>query len=438
VTTTPPATPTPRRHWLHFSPRTMMVLVIGYGFGVASLSRASRSRRGLSPQLRRSPTGAHDSQPAGDPALASLSSETLVERLVEESSEGIGSHSTAWFGGFIAINETPRFHGGVLGAAKPKVSPVMRELVRRGVAALLVLIRHLTDARPTKLTVGEGFMGRSFRDEYSPRYVDPNRQPHGVNHRKDLERFDRYTLKVGDLCYVVVGQIVNRGLRAVRYQPSLCLVVNSPIETPALADAVKADWDGLTAEEHQRSLYEDALDLANPWAAQIALPRLLYYYPGSGKSLALRMLDRPFYDAKLVDDFFIELVDIREESRWEGRLSSSGRRTAKLTTAAFSRSLSGLRLFPKSQSSEDRERSRQVADKLLGEFFPWFAPRQPPFLEAVDFDDQQRLIEALAAFPRQFLIGRFLGCSDVVSRSAPPRRRRRSTKGTWCSFARSD
>jgi len=41
-----------------------------------------------------------------------------------------------------------------------------------------------------------------------------------------------YTVKVGDVCYAIIGQIVNRSLMAVRYQPSAGLVINSPIEMP--------------------------------------------------------------------------------------------------------------------------------------------------------------------------------------------------------------
>jgi hypothetical protein len=170
-------------------------------------------------------------------ALDSVTTEDLITKLQEESNQGIGTHTTAWAEGFMAIDEEPKFRGGILGSAKPVLSPVMRELVRRGTIVLPMLIEHLSDARPTKLIVGDA-IGKWFADEYDSRYRDPAKQPTGVNSpSKDTEmnpakHFDRYTVKVGDLCFVAAGQIVNRGLNAVRYQPTMCLVVNSPVQTP--------------------------------------------------------------------------------------------------------------------------------------------------------------------------------------------------------------
>ena len=133
-----------------------------------------------------------------DRPLAGVATERLIDRLVHESAEGIGSNTMSWAEGFMAIDEEPRFAGGILGTKKPRVSPIMRELVRRGVAALPSLIKHLTDARPTKLVVGRGFMGKWFGDEYDCR--DPKKRPTGVNRtlRVDHEHeFNLHALKVG-------------------------------------------------------------------------------------------------------------------------------------------------------------------------------------------------------------------------------------------------
>jgi hypothetical protein len=73
-----------------------------------------------------------------------------------------------------------------------------------------------------------------------------------VRDSKPVEKsFDgRYTVKVGDVCYVLIGQIVNRQLVAVRYQPTAGLIVNSPIEVPPLAEKVKNDWGALHSLPH--------------------------------------------------------------------------------------------------------------------------------------------------------------------------------------------
>jgi hypothetical protein len=225
-----------------------------------------------------------------DPArLESYSAMELIDGLQDEASEGLGTHSTAWADGFLASDEEPKFRGGVLGSAKPAVSPVMRELVRRGVAVLPDLLEHLEDARPTKLVVKLpfGFGGMWHSDEYEYRFADEARHPVGVNSREGPDEMrmtnGQYPVRVGDLCYVVVGQIVNRRLNVVRYQPSGCNVINSPVETPSLAAAVRADWGKLNAEQHERSLIEDA-EYKGPfadYALAAALARLRFYYPAT-------------------------------------------------------------------------------------------------------------------------------------------------------------
>lgn len=241
----------------------------------------------------------------------------LIDSLNKVSEEGIGTHSTAWASGFIAVDEEPRFEGGMLGSRKPVVNPVMRSLVQMGVSALPDLLNHLSDARKTSLVIevpdrgGIRFGATWHSDEYHPRYGDTERQPSGVNTKKE-ERVDKHVVRIGDLCYVAIGQIVNRNLCAVRHQPSACMVINSPVATPALADAVRKDWSGLTKQQHRESLVADATD-QSPRAATTALTRLHYYYPKTFEPLVLKLL------ANLTDvgdqkDFINGLRTIRSDS----------------------------------------------------------------------------------------------------------------------------
>jgi len=155
--------------------------------------------------------------------LARYSVEELIDGLQDEASEGLGTHSTAWADGFLASDEEPTFRGGVLGSAKPNASPVMRELVRRGVAALPTLMDHLVDRRATRLVIKlpfGGFGGMWHGDEYESRYADESKQPPGVNKGDERTVGREYRVRVGDLCYVAIGQIVNRRMNVVRYQPA--------------------------------------------------------------------------------------------------------------------------------------------------------------------------------------------------------------------------
>jgi hypothetical protein len=240
--------------------------------------------------------GESPARPADTPEVLAL-----IDRLQEVGDQGAGTHTTALAEGFIATDEELRFGGGVLGSPRPVVHPALRDLVRLGVAALPDLLDHLSDSRETRLVVGgkKVFGANWFSTEYHARYRDPGRRPAGVDQSSDQDREkqfqDEYTLRVGDLCFVAVGQIVNRGLRAVRYQPTACLVVNSPVKTPALAAAARQDWTGLTPEQHRQSLVEDLVD-DYPHAEPEALKRLLFYYPEEGMPVALRLLSRPLSD----------------------------------------------------------------------------------------------------------------------------------------------
>jgi hypothetical protein len=200
-------------------------------------------------------------------------------------SQAPGLHGTALVVGFIAEDKPPQFGGGVLGSPAPKTPPQMRELARRGPTVLPQLIGHLNDKRPTKLTIGkEFFMFRYFSDEYDPKI---RLKKEKFDPRENLEKnFEGgYTVKIGDVCYALIGQIVNRSLSPVRYQPSAGLVINSPIEAPALIERVTKDWGGLDVAAHKAFLIADAESGDQVWAFGSALVRLRFYYPDDYKRL---------------------------------------------------------------------------------------------------------------------------------------------------------
>jgi len=231
----------------------------------------------------------------------------LIDDLTQIDSQSPGINSAAIYEGFLAQNSPGPFKGGVLGIAPPKVPPQMSELVRRGPLALPELIKHLDDTRPTKLEVGnkpsgkqvgvDVFMFMYFSDEYDPRV------PHWFSEedwksgpQPMAKAFEgRYTVKVGDVCYVLIGQIVNRRLLAVRYQPSAGLVVNSPIEAPVLIEKVRNDWGNTDADILRKSLLEDVHATNHPkrisraeYTERLvnpALARLRLFFPEAYNSL---------------------------------------------------------------------------------------------------------------------------------------------------------
>lgn len=231
----------------------------------------------------------------------------LIDDLTQIDSQAPGIDSAALYEGFIADNGPGSFVVGVLGVAPPEVPPQMRELVRRGPIALSELVKHLDDRRPTKVAVGnddsptsshqvgvDTFMFSYFSDEYDPR---SRHLFHKKASRRGVEPFSKnfkgkYTVKVGDVCFVLVGQIVNRRLIAVRYQPSGGLVVNSPIEAPELAEKVRNDWGRADAKTLEASLLADLHRTAyrnrtsqDEYTTGV-LKRLRLYFPHTYNALA--------------------------------------------------------------------------------------------------------------------------------------------------------
>jgi hypothetical protein len=234
---------------------------------------------------------------AAEQRYSNEATEQLIDDLTQIDSQSLGIDGAAMYGGFLADNAPPSFEEGVLGVVPPSVPPQMRELVRRGPSALPELIKHVGDARATKLKVGNDDSGNSLRrvgvnffmfsyfsDEYDPRLP---RHAHKNASRDGLRPMEKdfhgqYTVKIGDVCYVLIGQIVNRRLLAVRYQPSAGLVINSPIEVPALAERVRQDWGNSDAETIKASLLSD---IREGTYVNGALERLRLYFPDTYNAL---------------------------------------------------------------------------------------------------------------------------------------------------------
>jgi len=227
----------------------------------------------------------------------------LIDDLTQIDSSAPGIDSAAVYSGFLANERSISFQVGVLGVPPPKLPPQMRELVRRGPLALPELIKHLDDRRPTKFEVGnkddghshqvgvDAFWWTDFSDEYDPRSRRPSNEKMETKMPMMKEFQGRYTVKVADVCYTLIGQIVNRRLLAVRYQPSAGLMVNSPIEVPALAEEVRNDWGKADAEELRASLLADlrATSQSETYYTQrfnnSALERLRLYFPDTYNGL---------------------------------------------------------------------------------------------------------------------------------------------------------
>lgn len=254
-----------------------------------------------------------------DPTLERLTDEQLIARLCNKMDRGIDAQPATQVDGFLPLNAPSNPFSSVPPPAK---SPVMIEIVRRGAPIIPALLAHLSDSRVTGLVLDpsrlhlNGFSGR-FTNTYDYRFHEDGPQPAGVNSKEAALARGAwpYAVRVGDLCFVALGQIVNRRLyvagpdfgNGIIYAGVFSLDVNSPVESPSLAAAARADWGGITSADFAAWLKRDALSdrrssaprrtQGGGWLPGIkplgALVRLLFYYPDIGIQAADTLLHRP-------------------------------------------------------------------------------------------------------------------------------------------------
>ncbi len=245
--------------------------------------------------------------------------EVLINRLTEVSELGYG-YSTLFSGSqFLPQADADEVHTLVLGSQRPTKSSTIEAIVRQGVIAVPSLLKHLDDDRKTQIEPVKGMMWMSFADEYDFNQRVRKQSPEGVNRDTFGEKQpSTHQITVGDLCYVALGQILNRRLSATRYQPSGGLVVSSPTYSKRLCAVVREDWQGLTEEKHRQSLIHDFLTPDNEDRRIGAYRRLAFYYPKSVEPLVLKQLSVPTSDVFEVDRFVREQL-YPEKSKIEGK-----------------------------------------------------------------------------------------------------------------------
>ncbi len=194
----------------------------------------------------------------------------------------------------------------------------MKELIGLGPDALPFLLEALDDKRPTKLIIRHhgdfgavrfghmGFSNELYVNPLNPReaavYKAGQRAPIG----KDPG--GSYTVKIGDVCFVAVGQIVGRSYEAIRYQPTSIVVINSPVEDPKLCGDVRSIWNSTSPrkilfETLLRDFVTEGEANENSMAAWLAgsdfqcgaALRLLYYFDKEAAPLVAGRLDKLDY-----------------------------------------------------------------------------------------------------------------------------------------------
>ena len=229
-----------------------------------------------------------------------IETEVLINELPETSEIGYG-YSTMFSGSqFLPYSDSDEVHTLVLGSQAPTKSSMLDKIVRQGITAVPLLLKHLDDDRNTKIPPLKGMMWMSFADEYDFNRRTRKEPPKGVNRDTFGEsQPSSHTLTVGDLCFVALGQILNRGFNATRYQPTGGLIVNSPTYSKKLCSVVREDWQDFTEQKHRELLAQDFLTPDNEYRRIGAYRCLAFYYPNDVElleSLVMKQLSIPTFD----------------------------------------------------------------------------------------------------------------------------------------------
>jgi ankyrin repeat protein len=318
-------------------------------------------------------------------APPALSTRELIDRLQLVRESDYGYIPTVNGRIFLPLDREGTFEGGMLFQPPPVPSQTMRELVRRGVAAVPLLVTHLTDARPTRLIIRGGFGAFMIEGKGFSRW-DAIHHPLG-----DSDQPASYTLTVGDLCYVALGQIVNRYHTVVSYIPSGNVFVAPVAARPEEVAKLRREWGRLTPALHKASLLRDARRALEEREQISACKRLAYYYPDALEQLALQLLAIPTWNDEGVSEFIEEQLDTAKDAkerrqRFNAFVAKHGKPGREVL----------LRLLFYNLKEEEQSDERNAARRLLVELFG-YGPKvrvadRPDFMNAIGPYEKARLI----------------------------------------------
>jgi len=269
----------------------------------------SRAQAREAPQWRVLPFEMPDIAPLQADAVTERKVEILIASLAEIDKPDIGFSPTLSGADFPPVAGAARRGCQLITQHVIERKDAVTRLVRLGPAALPALLKHLGDATPTKLTMthrsGIGGMWYSSELPTNAALEEETRLrddaglrtgPQDLSSHSD-DYTDTHVVTVGDVCFVIVGMITNRAYETVRYQPSSCIVVNSPIREPRLGAAVRKMWSSGDARRELYSRLMRDFHTRGRGSGRIqagAAMRLLYYFPKETARLVaerLRKLD---------------------------------------------------------------------------------------------------------------------------------------------------
>ncbi|HUE74698.1 MAG TPA: hypothetical protein VMP01_27770 [Pirellulaceae bacterium] len=269
---------------------------------------------------------------------------------------------------FVPVGEFGTF--GDWTGKRVEASEPVRKLVEIGPDALPYLLKALDDDTPTDIVIQavktEGAIagGMAFDEAMYGNPANPteafvlrlNRFPYSASIRPKDERFsvapemESYRIKVGDVCFIVLGQIVSRQYDCLDspHVKSSAKLVCSPVHRKALRKQLASIWksqhprqkvlESLIVDFSTRGVLQmnslDYWDIGNDFQIE-ATKRLLYYYPDVAVPLLvdriknLQTSDDNFDDCiknGLRSDNFVDAIAWSKNGEIKSALADLGRR----------------------------------------------------------------------------------------------------------------
>ena len=205
------------------------------------------------------------------------------------------------------VNELAGIHGDVIGEFPEYRHPELSRIVMRGVDTIPNLIASLDNTRLTGIRIAtradkaiEGHQPTAVSIEFGRSYdpklaVIPIELECGHINR-GAQSVDEYTVTVGDICFFLIGEIVNRNNDPISMSNGQRVSVRSPSRCDAFSSATRREWQFLDSASHKASLVRD---LNCPWRLEGALVRLWFFYREETEPIIVNMLRRPIYDERL-------------------------------------------------------------------------------------------------------------------------------------------
>lgn len=344
------------------------------------------------------------SRPAAK-AIGDYTTDELIDRFIDITNEQFSVRTN-----IIAGDPLPP---GLLRQQQPALAPAkaQEELLRRGVAAMPQLLAHLDDARKTKSVIKGMFSGITYSAEYDWNQRSEKMRPIGVvaNAFSHLEQRglkivgqpegNEYAVTVGDLCFNLIGDIVNRGYQCVRYQPTAIIIVNSPVLCPNLCKAVRAQWNGVTAARHRASLESDVVTPDRPGRDQSGIARLLRYYPDAAPAAVRKSLSGPVYNFDGISDLVSKLYATADPAARKRMIDQFITENPGPSRDALVLELWGDKFIEVGQEIRAKQAVKAAPRNILKSLIGDFDEDYPPLIDPALHADPARLISAISEFP---------------------------------------